>query len=464
MESQPSQSDIMDVLKQPKTQISMSDLGFGNERNHDALAAVIDEIRYAGAHAAQYSVKQALDQFMDPPYGYTEEDIEFLIATLYRKGQISLKVNRIIYTPASTTPEDAYKYITKREFREKVLIEIKEVAPQQHIKAVKDVIREFYGKTVTTDDQDSLMRDYRNYATTKKAAIEEVLRDDYGVNSKLPGKKILEKALRLIDETLKISDPISFYKRVDELCDDFIEVGLDIGDLNSFLGGVQKDKFLHAVKVLGIYENSKNYISDQEIIDYAAEVKKILSVEKPYSFIPKLEEYDNKLWNAIMKLLEKDTQRIQPDVYADWKAVKTSIPSDRPYAQRLLDRINPKFQELIDKLEKITDIATLNGIPAESNALLQNCLRMIQAEEDAFQAEVERKKKEAEKQGGGSDAPVAPPVEPVKVIKNKPVSFRTITGNKTYSIKTEADIDQMLDELRTALKAQLEEDTIIKLS
>lgn len=464
MESQPSQSDIMDVLKQPKTQISMSDLGFGNERNHDALAAVIDEIRYAGAHAAQYSVKQALDQFMDPPYGYTEEDIEFLIATLYRKGQISLKVNSIIYTPASTTPEDAYKYITKREFREKVLIEIKEVAPQQHIKAVKDVIREFYGKTVTTDDQDSLMRDYRNYATTKKAAIEEVLRDDYGVNSKLPGKKILEKALRLIDETLKISDPISFYKRVDELCDDFIEVGLDIGDLNSFLGGVQKDKFLHAVKVLGIYENSKNYISDQEIIDYAAEVKKILSVEKPYSFIPKLEEYDNKLWNAIMKLLEKDTQRIQPDVYADWKAVKTSIPSDRPYAQRLLDRINPKFQELIDKLEKITDIATLNGIPAESNALLQNCLRMIQAEEDAFQAEVERKKKEAEKQGGGSDAPVAPPVEPVKVIKNKPVSFRTITGNKTYSIKTEADIDQMLDELRTALKAQLEEDTIIKLS
>ena len=52
----------------------------------------------------------------------------------------------------------------------------------------------------------------------------------------------------------------------------------------------------------------------------------------------------------------------------------------------------------------------------------------------------------------------------MKVIKNKPVSFRTITGNKTYSIKTEADIDQMLDELRTALKAQLEEDTIIKLS
>ena len=464
METQPSQTDIMDMIKAPKTQISMSDLGYGNEKNHGALASVIDEIRYAGNHAAQYSVKQALDQFMDPPYGYTEEDIEYLIATLYRKGQISLKMNSIIYTPASTTPDDAYKYITKREFREKVLLEIKEVAPQQHIKAVKDVIREFYGKTVTTDDQDTLMRDYRNYAETKKAAIENVLRDDYGVNSKLPGKKVLEKALRLIDDTLKISDPISFYKRVDELCDDFMEVGLDIGDLNSFLGGVQKDKFLHAVKTLSLYEASKNYISDQTIIDYALQIKKIISVEKPYSFIKKLEEYDKKLMEEIIKLLENDTKRIEPDIYADWKMVKESIPSDRPYAQRLIDRIDPKFQDLIQKLKTVNDVASLNGIPSESNALLQNCLRMIQNEEDAYQSEVERKRKEEEEKGKKEGTESIAPVKHVKVIKNKPVSFRSITGNKTYSIKTEEDIDKVLDELRTALMAQLEEDTIIKLS
>lgn len=465
MESQPTQSDIMDMIKQPKAQVSISDLGVGNEKNHEALAAVVQEIQYAGKNAAQYSVKQALTQFMDPPYGYTEEDIEYLLATLYRKGQISLKMNSIIYTPASTTPDDAYKFITKREYREKVLLEIKEVAPQQHIKAVKDVIREFYGRTVTTDDQDALMRDYRSYAETKKAAIENVIRDDYGVNSKLPGRKVLDKALRLVDDTLKISDPISFYKRVDELADDFIETGLDIGDLNSFLGGVQKEKFLHAVKVLGIYENSKNYISDQTIIDYATQVKKILSVEKPYSFIPKLEEYDKKLWDAIMKLLDEDTKRIEPDVYADWKMVKTSIPTDRPYAQRLLNQFDPKFQELVDKITRMSDIAALNAIPSESNALLTNCLRMIQRAEDDYQAEIEERRREQE----GKDTEKTPEQKmeekpPVKVIKNKPVSFRTITGNKIYSIKTEADIDAVLSELKAALKAQLEEDTIIKLS
>lgn len=466
MEDQPSQTDIMDVLKRAKTQVVIADISSGmQERNHEALNSVIEEIRYAGKNAAQYSIKQAMDNFMDPPYGYTEEDIEFLIATLYRKGQISLKMNSVIYTPASTTPEDAFKYITKREYREKVLLEIKEVAPQQHIKAVKDVIREFYGKTVTSDDQDTLMRDYRTYAETKKSAIENVIREDYGVNSKLPGKSILDKALRLIDDTLKLSDPISFYKRVNELCDDFIENGLDISDLNAFLGGVQKEKFLHAVKSLDIFEKSKNFISDESIIEYANQIKRIISVDKPYSFIPKLEEYDEKLIESILNLIENDSKRIEPDVYADWRMVKEAIPNDRPYAQRVLDRINPKFEELIAKLGRCNDVASLNGIPSESNALLQNCLRMIQQEEDSYQAEVERKRKEQEKtQGGGETSSPQPSVAPVKVIKNKPVSFRTITGSKTYSIKTEEDIDKVLDELRTALKAQLEEDTIIKLS
>ena len=462
MGTQPTQADIMDALKLTKTQISLTDLGMASDPNHEALKEVIEAVRYAGKNAAQFSIKQALDKFMDPPYGYTEEDIQFLIATLYRKGQLSLKMNSVIYTPASTTPEDAFKYITKREFREKILLEIKEVAPQQHIKAVKDVIREFFGKTVVSDDQDTLMRDYRSYAETKKTAIETVLRDDYGTGSKLPGKAILEKALRLIEDTLKISDPISFYKRVNELCDDFIENGLDIGDLNSFLGGVQKSKFLHAVKTLGIYEASKNYISDQTIIDYANQIKKIISVEKPYSFIPKLEEYDQKLMTAIADLLEADSKRIEPDVYQDWNMVKDNIPADRPYSQRVLDQINKKFEDLLEKLRTCHDVAALNGIPSESNALQQNCLRIIQNEENAYQAELERKRKEQEgKTGAGEEKP---PVAPVKVITNKPVSFRTITKSKTFTIKDESDIEAVLDELRIALKAQLEENTIIKLS
>ena len=40
----------------------------------------------------------------------------------------------------------------------------------------------------------------------------------------------------------------------------------------------QKDKFKHACFTLAIYDRSKNYISNQDIIGYADQIKKIKSI------------------------------------------------------------------------------------------------------------------------------------------------------------------------------------------
>lgn len=459
MTMEPGQSDILDMLKKSKTQMTL-DLSGVNEPNQDALKEMIAAIQYAGRTGAKFSIKQALDKFMGAPYGYIEEDIEYLIASLYKKGQISLKMNSVIYSPASTPADDVYKYITKREFREKVLLEMKETPKAQWIKAVKDVIRDFFGRSVVTDDSDSLMRDFRNYAETKKAAITDVLRDDYNKDSKLPGKSVLEKAIRLLEDTCAINDPMTFYKRVDELYDDFDEVSVELGDLNAFLGGVQKVKFLKACTTLSVYEASKNYISDAEIINYANQIKKIVSIQKPYSYIKKLEEYEELLGKAIVNLLEKDAERIQPEVYADRKIVMDSILPDRPYADNLKERFEEKFLELLEKLRRTNDVAALNGIPSESNALMQNCLNEITREEESYQRSISATHTN---NGGNGTKPTVTP-SPVKVIKTIPVSMRSLTDNKTYTIKSESDVDAFVEEIRKALKSKLGEDIVIKLN
>ena len=106
-------------------------------------------------------------------------------------------------------------------------------------------------------------------------------------------------------------------------------------------------------------------------------------------------------------------------------------------------------------------MAKMNGIPAESNALVQNCLNEITREETAYQESI---------------TPPVPPVDPVHpdeppvvtpvkpVIRQKPVSIRTLTRNKTYSIRTETDVDAFLQELRKSLMSELGENTIIRLS
>ena len=125
-----------------------------------------------------------------------------------------------------------------------------------------------------------------------------------------------------------------------------------------------------------------------------------------------------------------------------------------------MNKFRSKFAELVQKLEHANDMAKLNGIPAESSALVQNCLNEINREEAAYQQSIQPLKPSVD-----PIDPIQPPKPPVKpVIKQKPVSIRTLTKNKTYSIKTEADIDAFLQEMRKSLMAELDDNTIIRLS
>lgn len=457
MQTEAGQSDIMDLLKQNKTQLSM-ELGGISELNKDALSEMLAAIQYAGRMGAKFSIKQAMDKFMAPPYGYIEEDVQYLIATLYKRSFISLKMNSVVYSPASTSHEDAYKYITKKIFREKILIEMKETPKTKWIKAVKDVIRDFYGKAVISDDTDSLMRDFKRYASVKQNEIEECLKEEYRYNAKLPGKNVLEKAIRIMDDTISIADPMSFFKRVDELYDDFDEVSIDIVDINNFLGGPQKVIFNKACETLGIYEASKNFIVDTEINEYASQTENILKIKKPYSSIVKLEESTKKLSQSIFDLLEKEAKVIKPEVDSDRKIVMESLERDRPYADRLYKKFKEKFDALLNKVDCAHDVAALNGIPSESSALCQNCLNEIEKEESFYQKSIIEKNKKTNDNAGEIAIPA------IKIIKTIPVSMRTLTKNKTYTIKTNDDVEAFIVEIRKQLKAKLSEDTILKLN
>ncbi len=459
METEPDSSDILDILKKTKIQLTLNLTG-SREPNADALQEVVSTIQYEGKQGRRFSIKQALDKFTDMPYGYTEADVEYLLAVLYKKGQISLKMNSVVYGPAGTSPDEAYKFFTKREYREKILLEMKAVPKTPWVKSVKDVITDFFGRTVGSEDTDAIMRDYRNFAEIKITKLKEILREEYRIGAGLPGKDILEKAIRLMEETGDINDPMMFYERVDELYDDFDELVDDLRDLQTFLGGRQKEKFKHACHTLRIFENSENYISDTQVLDYAVQVRKIIKLQRPYDYINKLEEFDKKLIDAIRELLEKDAARIEPEVYADRKIAIDSIQEDRLYAKKVKINIEQRFDDLIDKLRRIHDMAALNGIPAESNALLQNCLRLIEKEEEAYQRSIQKsagKVEEARKEK-------PQPENPKKVIRTVPVSMRTLTSNKTYTIRDREDVDVFLQELRKELESRLSENTVIKLN
>lgn len=462
METEPAQSDILEVLKKNKTQMTL-DLSGVREPDQDALREMLGAIQYAGKTGAKFSIKQALDKFRLAPYGYLEEDVEYLIAVLYKKGQISLKMNSVLYSPANIAAEDIFSYLTKREYREKVLLEIKEMPKSRWIKAVKDVVRDFFGRSVVTDDSDTLMRDFKSYGEQKKQTLEKILQEEYGKGSVLPGRNILEEARQLLEDTCKIENPMAFYRKIFELYGAFDEVSVDLGDLQAFLGGVQKEKYKKACRTLALYEASQNYIVDSEINHYALQLREIQKVEKPYGLIQKMEEYDRLLSEAISELLGRDAGQILQEIRADRNIVMESIQNDRPYAGLLRKEFEESFQKLIDKLKSVGDMAVQHGIPSESSALLQNCLDRIAREEILYQKELASKR-----QRGGNEDPNGKGAEEsrqvVQVKRTIPMTMRTLLGNRTYTICTEEEVDAFVEEIRRELKERLEEGAVIKLN
>jgi hypothetical protein len=68
--------------------------------------------------------------------------------------------------------EELVRYITKREFVEKLLIDIRERASEGQIRSAKEVMRDYFGFTVSSDDDDVIMKNFKSRA---KKTLEDLI-------------------------------------------------------------------------------------------------------------------------------------------------------------------------------------------------------------------------------------------------------------------------------------------------
>ena len=120
---------------------------------------------------------------------------------------------------------------------------------------------------------------------------------------------------------------------------------------------------------------------------------------------------------------------------------------------------------MISKLDCAGDIATLNGIPAESNALLTNFINKINNEEEFYQKSIQTQMpSDTESNDKGEKGTSSPSVVKPKTIRTVPITMRTLTENRNYTMKSREDVDKFIEEMRKKLYDRLGEDTVIKLS
>ncbi|NCB93717.1 MAG: BREX system P-loop protein BrxC [Clostridia bacterium] len=452
-----------DIRKMMRTsnQLTLNIEG-GKEANVHALDDVLQFVAGNTHMHMKTSMKTIKDRFMKAPYGFVEDDVQWLVARLFKRGDLSFTVNGASVTIMNKSDEEIVSLITKKAFVEKLLMEQRVRVSDKDKKIVRDVMKELFHSTAVSEDEDSMMKTFQTYCQHMMSDL-QVLEARYE-EKRYPGKKAVDSGKKLLTTVLQQTNPLEFFKTVAGMSEDLIDFAYDYDPIKAFFGGEQKTIFERALDMLAIYDDSKTYIVDTDLESVVAQMRTIIGKAEPYNDIPKLPELREQFMKAYMKVLQVQ----EAPVYAAIDEARTrtlEVLKEKPYAADKKDKYIELFVEIREESSHCNNVSRLRSYADRAEALkLRLMNEMDQLDADIAKKvaeEEERKRKEAEKRGETPPVPVTPIVPQPKPKKKKNVGIKSVALTSSWRIETEEDIDKALATLRQNLKAQLEEDTIV---
>ena len=432
------------------------------ETNVHALDDVLQFIAGNTRMHMKTSMKTIKDRFMKAPYGFVEDDVEWLVARLFKRGDLSFTVNGASVTMLNKSEEELVALITKKANVEKLLMEQRVRVSDKDKKIVRDIMKELFHSSTVSEDEDSVMKTFQTYCQHMITDL-QILETRYE-EKRYPGKKAVADGKKLLQAVMQQTTPLEFFQTVAKMSDDLIDFAYDYEPIKAFFGGEQKTIFERALDMLAIYDDSKTYIVDADLESVVAQMHAITSKTEPYKDIPKLPELRELFMKAYMKVLQVQ----EAPVYAaidEARGRTLEVLKEKPYADDKSDKYLAMFAEIKEEASHCNNVSRLRGYADRAEALklrLLNEMDQLDAQLAQKAAEEEaRKRREANSKGETTPDPAEPVRPQPRQKKKKNVGIKAVALTSSWRIESEADIDAVLETLRRNLKAQLEEDTIV---
>lgn len=451
-----SETDIRKTLRDNKQQLTLDEAK--TEKNQLALNDLKAFIALNTQRHMKTSMKSILERFLKAPYGFIEADVQWLVAKLFKDGEIAMFVNNEAVTLLSKSEEEIIRYLTRKEYTEKLMTEKRIKPNDKQKKSVREVMKELFGVTSANDDDDAIMKSFLGYAGNLKNELEK-LEIRYSAQPAYPGKQLVSYGKKLMAEVLQMKYSNEFFTGIDRKKDDYLDFAEDYEPLKRFFAGEQKDIFDKALRLMKIFDDSKTFIVNSQIESVVDNVKSVLKNQTPYREIYKLPELLEEFITLYGALLSEMQKPVEEAISEARKRVFEELNGKKCH-DKLSDRYVGLFREIHDKATHCNNVAALQNIKIEADALKVRCLNEIEKEE-AKLVSPKPLNDDSENTDNGSTEEIAPPV--VKVKKKKTVSIKSINNATTWQIESEEDVKRYVAELEKKLLAALEDNTIINI-
>ncbi|HHU54035.1 MAG TPA: BREX system P-loop protein BrxC [Clostridiaceae bacterium] len=456
MDTPVNESDIRLLFEGEDKQISLD--GKKQEKNKLALDEVENYIALNSRNYMKTSLKSILDRFLKAPYGFLEVDVSWIVASLFKDGKIALLINNEVISLVNKSKVEVIRYLTRKEYHEKLMIDKKVQANEKQKKSVRTVMKELYHINLTSDDDDQIMHEFLRNSDDLKNELER-LNTFYLDEPGYPGKETIKSGRELLSEVLQITTSDVFFSTIDRKKDEYLDFADDYVPVKNFFTGEQKDIFDKNLKIISIYNDSKNFIVNADIEDTIAQIQAILKNPNPYGQIyrlPSLYEQFNIQYGSLL------AEQHKPVKEAIEEAMTRAF--NELEGKKCRESLQGEFEKAFDELKKKSDnchnIAALLNIKLEADILKQRFLNSIHEEE----AKLILAEKATESTDNSYKVDISANYDSLPPVKQtKTLSIRSINNDISWQIEDEEDVKKYIAELEKKLIEALEENTILNI-
>lgn len=433
----------------------------GGEANQHALGDMLTYITNKTSNHMKMSMKVLKDHYLKrAPYGFIEDDIYYLVARLFKRGDIAFSIQGEYVTLANRDPKEIYTYISNKAYLEKLMIEKRERVSDKDKKTVRDLLKGLFGNATATDDEDALMNTFVSHTGNMMEEMQNFRGQAAAGN--YPGTAVIETGIKLLDKIRDAKTSSAFFRVAVEEKDDLLDFSDDYADVKKFFTGSQKEIFDKAQSIYQIYLESQNYISDIALEKLADKIKAILQNPKPYRLIKDLPQLREDFMDAYGEILEQKAEPVKADIESCRQRVMQEL-ENRPYKESFSPKVQKKFSELLDSAEHSHNINQLMSLSNQAEAVKDKFLNEIAAEETRLakeQKEAAQKQQDsgaATEENGNAEKVCDKPGQDYVAKKTKYLKFREAVGVNSVEIKNEAALDDLLAKVKTKFMQELQD-------
>lgn len=417
-------SDILKILAGADGQTSFDGIGSPNSEACDEVLQYVDLQNHKSIPANMMDIHR---RFSGIPYGWREIDIAGVVAELVAQRKLTVSYSGEAVLAADRKMPD---YLRKKNAIDKTVISMRVSISPKLIKDARDVLKEYYNVNTMTipEDEDKLIEYIVDSFTKDKQRLTDMLSNEYGQH-RYPGKDTVQKGIDLYNKLLaQRKDNVALLNAIVDSQDEMFDQADDMADVDSFFK-IQKEVFKKAAAQAARLENEKDYLeADSEAVKTLGRIREILESPRPYNRISELPELCKTLedkYNAILALkkdeLSSDIISARGDVHQAADEIKQ---------QDIIKRADDELDMKQNDVRNADSITRLDAMKTRINAIRQKYIQQI----------------------------MTPPDGKVDIV----TTSRSAVCHSA-KLRSEADIDEYLSEVKQRLMEKLGEHEILQI-